>query len=63
MASSNCTQRVLAGLPLGIPGMGLDIEGAMQQAPQSVRQSISSAPVGWQNYCETIAVWRIIHQR
>jgi hypothetical protein len=27
-------------LPLGIPGMGDDIEGAMQQAPQPVRHSI-----------------------
>ncbi|HEX4500334.1 MAG TPA: hypothetical protein VH187_04055 [Scandinavium sp.] len=31
---------VLAGLPLGIPGIGLEIEGAVQQAPQSGRQSI-----------------------
>ncbi|EEP98733.1 Predicted Fe-S-cluster oxidoreductase [Yersinia ruckeri ATCC 29473] len=38
----------MAGLPKGIPGMGLEIEGAMQQAPQSERQSISHSPVGWQ---------------
>lgn len=38
--ASNCTQGVLAGLPLGIPGMGLEMEGAVQHAPQSGRQSI-----------------------
>jgi hypothetical protein len=30
-----------------MPGIGLDIEGAVQQAPQSGRQSISNTPVGW----------------
>lgn len=38
--ASSCTQGVLAGLPLGIPGMGLVMEGAVQHAPQSRRQSI-----------------------
>jgi len=33
-------------LPLGMPGIGLDIEGAIQQAPQSARQSISKSPGG-----------------
>ena len=33
MSSARCIQGVLAGLPFGIPGMGDDIEGAMQQAP------------------------------
>jgi hypothetical protein len=33
-------QRVPVGLPLGIPGMGDDIEGAMQHAPQPALQSI-----------------------
>ncbi|MFP1828075.1 hypothetical protein ACLEDJ_02025 [Lonsdalea quercina] len=33
-------QGVLAGFPSGMPGSGLDIEGAMQQAPQPGRQSI-----------------------
>jgi len=32
--SFNCTQRTPAGLPLGMPGIGLLIEGAVQQAPQ-----------------------------
>jgi len=32
--SSSCMQRTPAGLPLGMPGMGLLIEGAVQQAPQ-----------------------------
>lgn len=31
-------QGVPAGLPPGIPGMGEEIEGAMQHAPQLVRQ-------------------------
>ena len=37
-------QRTPAGLPLGIPGMGEEIEGAMQQAPQPTRQSIVFTP-------------------
>lgn len=32
--SSSWMQGTPAGLPLGMPGMGLEIEGAMQQAPQ-----------------------------
>jgi hypothetical protein len=31
---SKFTQRSPAGLPLGIPGMGLLIDGAVQHAPQ-----------------------------
>lgn len=34
LASSSCTHRTPAGLPPGIPGIGLEIEGAMQHAPQ-----------------------------
>ena len=37
----NCTQGTPAGLPQGRPGIGVEIEGAMQQAPQSGRQSIT----------------------
>ncbi|APD11410.1 hypothetical protein UC34_25430 [Pandoraea vervacti] len=33
-SSSSCTQRVFAGLPFGMPGMGVEMEGAMQQAAQ-----------------------------
>lgn len=36
--SSSCTQRAPAGLPLGMPGIGELIDGAMQQAPQPGRQ-------------------------
>src|SRR5512138_1424695 len=36
-------QRTPAGLPCGMPGMGLEIEGAVQQAPQCSRHFI---PVG-----------------
>jgi hypothetical protein len=39
-ASSSCTQRTPAGLPLGMPGIGLEIEGAVQHAPHSVRHSM-----------------------
>ena len=38
LASSSCTQRTPAGLPCGMPGIGERIDGAMQQAPQSLRQ-------------------------
>lgn len=34
----NCTQGTPAGLPFGIPGMGLEMEGAMQHAAQWGRQ-------------------------
>lgn len=40
--SASWTQRVLAGFPCGIPGIGLEIEGAIQQAPQSIRHSIKN---------------------
>jgi hypothetical protein len=39
-ASSSCAQRMPAGLPSGIPGIGEEIDGAMQQAPQPLRQAI-----------------------
>jgi hypothetical protein len=32
--------RIPAGFPSGIPGIAEDMEGAMQQAPQFLRQSI-----------------------
>ncbi len=38
--SSSCTQRTPAGLPPGMPGIGLEMEGAMQQAAQPGRQSM-----------------------
>lgn len=38
------TQRTPAGLPSGMPGMGEEIDGAMQQAAQCARQSIGSIP-------------------
>ena len=37
------TQRTPAGLPCGIPGMGLEIDGAMQQAPQRGRHCIEAS--------------------
>lgn len=45
-SASSCTQATPAGLPCGMPGMGELIEGAMQQAPQPVRQFMGQAS-GW----------------
>lgn len=36
----SCTQGTPAGLPWGMPGMGLEIEGAMQHAAHPVRHSM-----------------------
>jgi hypothetical protein len=36
---SSCTQGTPAGLPPGMPGIGVEIEGASQQAAQRGRQS------------------------
>jgi oxygen-independent coproporphyrinogen-3 oxidase len=41
--SVSCAQRTPAGLPSGIPGIGLEMEGAMQQAPQPGRQAVGTA--------------------
>lgn len=38
ISSASCMHRTPAGLPLGIPGIGLVIEGAVQHAPQLGRQ-------------------------
>jgi len=38
LASSSCTQRTPAGLPWGMPGIGEEMDGAVQQAPQPERQ-------------------------
>lgn len=40
LSSDNWIHLTFAGLPSGMPGMGLLIEGAVQQAPQSGRQCI-----------------------
>jgi hypothetical protein len=40
-SGSNCTQGIPAGFPPGMPGIGLEILGAMQHAPQPKRHSIS----------------------
>jgi len=39
LSALNCTQRTPAGLPSGIPGIGDEIEGAIQHAPHPARQS------------------------
>jgi len=40
----SCTQRTPAGLPPGIPGIGEEIEGATQHAPQPTLHSIPFTP-------------------
>jgi len=42
---SSCTQGVFAGLPFGMPGIGDEIDGAVQQAPHPARHSITDPPV------------------
>ena len=39
LSSASCTQRTPAGLPSGMPGIGLVMEGAVQQAPQDGRHA------------------------
>jgi hypothetical protein len=39
-SGSNCTQGIPAGFPCGMPGIGDEMLGAMQQAPQLGRQSM-----------------------
>jgi hypothetical protein len=38
-SGASCAQGVPAGLPLGMPGIGDVIDGAIQQAPQPGRQA------------------------
>lgn len=40
LSGVSCTQRTPAGLPSGMPGIGDEIDGAIQQAPQPIRHSI-----------------------
>lgn len=47
MSTESCRQRSPAGLPSGIPGIGDDIEGAMQQAPQPGRHSMNYPMRRW----------------
>ena len=39
----SCTQGTPAGLPCGIPGMALEMDGAVQQAPQPGRHGCAAA--------------------
>ena len=36
-AAVSCTHRIPAGLPWGMPGMALEMDGAVQHAPQCAR--------------------------
>ncbi|WP_161499691.1 hypothetical protein [Limnohabitans sp. TS-CS-82] len=40
MSAISCAQGTPAGLPLGMPGKGLVMDGAMQHAPQALRHCI-----------------------
>jgi len=46
------------GLPSGMPGMGDDIDSAMQQAPQFIRHSIGSK--GELIACDSLTVTKIL---
>lgn len=46
LSSSSWMQRTPAGLPWGMPGMGEEMEGAVQQAPQPGRHSRTSLTDG-----------------
>jgi len=43
LSSDSWAQRTPAGLPSGMPGIGEEIDGAMQQAPQPRRQGNSGS--------------------
>jgi len=47
-------QGVFAGLPFGMPGMGDEMEGAMQQAPQFGRQFIC---LFWHRYVDSVVTF------
>ena len=40
-SGNNCTHLTPAGFPSGIPGIGEEIDGAMQHAPQWARHSMA----------------------
>lgn len=42
LSASSCTQRTPAGLPCGMPGIGEEMDGAVQQAPQPGRQFMAN---------------------
>jgi hypothetical protein len=45
-SARNCTHLTPAGLPSGMPGIGDEIEGAMQHAPQPERQFMKRKGIG-----------------
>lgn len=46
LSSASCTQRTPAGFPSGMPGIGLVMDGAVQQAPQDGRHARETAGDG-----------------
>jgi oxygen-independent coproporphyrinogen-3 oxidase len=43
LSASSWAQRTPAGLPSGMPGMGEEIDGAMQHAPHPVLHSMAAS--------------------
>ncbi|MDP3032566.1 MAG: hypothetical protein Q8N33_10870 [Rhodocyclaceae bacterium] len=58
--ASSWTQRTPAGLPCSMPGIGEVIDGAVQHAPQSGRQSMDGDAICviGSRYRRTEAKWR-----
>ena len=49
LSSASCTQRTPAGFPSGMPGIGLVMDGAVQQAPQEGRHArVAEGDMGFQ---------------
>jgi hypothetical protein len=55
-SSESCTQRIPAGFPSGIPGIGDEMDKAMQHAPHPGLQNFSLRPVPASNRAEIKAV-------
>jgi len=64
-SGSNCTHFSPARLPCGMPGIGDEIEGAMQHAPQPGRQSMRAVFRRRTNFSSGAAacVTRRLHER
>jgi hypothetical protein len=56
-SAPSCTHRTPAGLPCGIPGIGLEIDGAMQHAPQSGRQARAETGAGSRTVMARLGVY------
>ncbi len=59
----SCGQTIPAGLPDGRPGMGLEMDGAMQHAAQPVRQSMAAGCPGCRLFFDEGALDHVIARR